>query len=459
MTAYDKGAEVLGAATAESERVYGSDAPETVESRLLLAAALQYEADPRGANEAIDGAVRSLRRSNRLDSEAFVRAALLRVSVMLNHGQAAAPESEAAGLEALAAAERVLPAGHRLRADAFDSLATIYRVQGKPALGFEYAEKAYLAALHAYGRDPKHPRVIASQNMYGRALFEVDWTAEAVRHLKEAAANGEDVYRQNGLYVQHLLGTLANIQQAYGEVGEALINLRKASEADVGGVKLPPSYVAGQHAALARVYLAARRYADADREYRLALDGLRKTPDVNAVRMFEVEHAAALVGLGRDREARAMVEPMVTDSPPQGQADRLAMAVLARIERRAGRLDRAASLAARADDSAPARPRIRAIAADARLLEAVVQLDRGQLDEARGTLEAAESMRRSLEGVLTPFGAEILVARGRVELAAGRPAEAVSYLEQADGFWREFDRTHPDALAAASWLSRARAAR
>jgi tetratricopeptide (TPR) repeat protein len=346
-----------------------------------------------------------------------------------------------------------------MRADALDRLATVYRVQGKAALGFEYAEKAYFAALSAYGQDPKHPRVIASENVYGRALFEVDRTADAVRHLKQAAANGEDVYRQNGLYVQHLLGTLANIQQTQGEIREALANLRKASEADIGGVKLAPSYVAGQHAALARVYLAARRYADAEREYRIALDGLRKTPDANVVRVFDMEHAAALVGLGRDGEARAIVEPMVTGDPPRGQADRHALAVLARIEWRAGRLDLAASLAGRADDSAPARPRIRAIVAEARLLEGLVQLDRGQLAEARGTLETAESMRRSVESVLTPLGAEILVARGRVELAANRAGEAVSYLEQADRFWREFDRTHPDARDAAVWLSRARAAR
>jgi serine/threonine-protein kinase len=459
VTAYDKGAEVLRAATAESERVYGPDAPDTVESRLLLAAALQYDADPRAANEAIDGVVESLRRTNRLDSEAFVRAALLRVGVMLNHGQAASPEAEAAGLEALAAAERVLPAGHRLRADAFDSLATIHRVRGKAALGFEYAEKAYFAALSAYKQDPKHPRVIVTQNVYGRALFEVDRAAEAVKHLKEAAANGADVYRQNGLYVQHLLGTLANIQQAYGEIGEALTNLRKASEADIGAVKLAPSYIAGQHAASARVYLAARRYADADREYRLGLDGLRKTPDASVVRVFEVEHAAALVGLGRDGEARAIVEPLVTGDPPRSQADRHALAVLARIERRAGRLDRALALADRADEIAPARPRIRAVVAEARLLKGLVQLDLGQLDPARATLDAADSMRRSLEGVLTPLGADILVARGRGELAAGRPAEAVSYFEQADGFWRDFDRTHPDAREAATWLARARAAR
>jgi len=459
VTAYDKGAEVLRAATAESERVFGPDAPGTIETRLLLAAALQYDADPKAAYETIDGVVSSLRRTNQLESEAFVRASLMRVSVALNHGQAAAPETETSALEALAAAERLLPAGHRMRAEAFDSLATICRVRGKAAQGFEYAEKAYLAALAAYGQDPKHPRVIASQNVYGQALFEVDRTAEAVKHMKEAAANGADVYRENGLYVQHLLGTLANIQQAYGEIGEALTNLQKASEADIGGVRLAPSYVAGQHAALARVLLAARRYSDADREYQLALDGLRKTPDANIVRVFEVEHAATLVGLGRDGEARAIVEPLVTDAPPRGQTDRHALAVLARIERRAGRLDRAASLADRADDSAPARPRIRALVADARLLKALVQLDRGQLDEARATLDAAESMRRSLEGVLTPIGADILVARGRVELAAGRPAEAVPYLEQADGFWRGFDPTHPDSREAASWLSRARAAR
>ncbi|MEZ5287449.1 MAG: protein kinase [Vicinamibacterales bacterium] len=455
--AFERGADVLTAAAAESERLYGPDAEETVETRLLLAAARQYESDTSPADAALDQVEASLGRTGRLDSEAFVRAKLLRVGLMLNHGQAVTPEAEAAGREALEAAERILPPSHRLRADAFDSLASIYRFKGRAELGFEFAEKAYFAALSAYGQDPKHPRVIAAQNVYGRALFEMDRTADAVRHLKEAAANGEDVYRENGLYVQHLFGTLANIQQAYGEIGPALDNLRKASAADIGEITLPPSYVAGQHAAIARVLLAARRYGEAEPEYTQAIALLRTGSNANATRVFQVEHAAALMGLGRSGEARAMIQPLITDAPPRTLADRHALVVLAQLERQAGRLDRATALLDRANDESPRNPRVRALMAVVAMERGRIALSRRDSADAHAAFEQAEAMRTSVEGVMTPVGADIRIGLGQVALAEGHAADAIAAFEEARDFWRAFAPDHADARDAEALLARARA--
>ncbi|MDH4067255.1 MAG: hypothetical protein OEW19_22870, partial [Acidobacteriota bacterium] len=224
--------------------------------------------------------------------------------------------------------------------------------------------------------------------------------------------------------------------------------------ADVGDIVLAPSYVAGQHAALARVYLAARRYADALPEYARALDGLRKGKDANIVRVFEAEYAAALQGRGRDRESRAIAERLAGEGSPGTSWQRRALLVLARLEHRAGRLDRAMALLEQADEDAPRTARARVLVAEIRLQKALLLLDRRRLDDARAALRDADAMRRTVEGVTTPLAADILVGLGRVELAAGRRSDAVRFFTEADRFWRVFDPAHPDAREAATWLSR-----
>jgi len=458
--AFDSGADVLRTALGDSERLHGPDAPETIEAGLLLAAARQYDAGSNDALDQIDRVIASLTRSNQLDSEAFVRAKVLRVAVMLNRGNAGTPEAKVAGLEALDAATRILPPSHRLFGDAFEALSTIYRTQGKPALSLEYAERGYNAALSAHHHDPRHPKVVDTQNVYGRALFEMDRTAEAVAHLKQAVANGEEVYKENGLYVQHLLGTLANIQETYGEIKEALANLKKASAADIGHAALSDTYVASQSAVLARVYLAARHPAEALPLYQRAVDGFRKAGSARTAQTFDVERAAALVALGRIQEARAIAGPMVDPRPAQlNNISRQALLQLAIIEQRQGRPDRALDLLRDAEDPDLPNPRSRVNAARVRLQRARIFLDRRQVEDAFDELTRAKTVLETVEGVTTPLKADILICLGRVRLAQGRAPDAVASFEEAHAFWQAFDPTHADAREAASWLARARAER
>jgi hypothetical protein len=52
-----------------------------------------------------------------------------------------------------------------------------------------------------------------------------------------------------------------------------------------------------------------------------------------------------------------------------------------------------------------------------------------------------------------PNDAEILIGLGRAKLGLGRAAEALTFLEEADRFWRDFDPENRWAGEASLWLS------
>ena len=77
--------------------------------------------------------------------------------------------------------------------------------------------------------------------------------------------------------------------------------------------------------------------------------------------------------------------------------------------------------------------------------------------EAATILEQALSVSRRAQVRANPDRADALVGLGRVKMAAGRLPEALALLQEADGFWREFDHANRWAGEAAFWLGRCQA--
>jgi hypothetical protein len=83
------------------------------------------------------------------------------------------------------------------------------------------------------------------------------------------------------------------------------------------------------------------------------------------------------------------------------------------------------------------------------------QLDLSMLDEADATLASAEQLDEKLGIRMSPAYADVILARGRVDLARKAPMRALPRIERVDAFWREFDGESRAAGEAALWLSRA----
>ena len=451
--------DALAIALPETARLTGEASREALVTKLRLGQAEAYLDRVEEANAHIDAVLQTLERTGQLDTEPFVDAALLRTEILLNHGKATTPEAEAAARRALDAATRILPKAHAKRAKALQMLSVVYRSQSKHELALGPAEEAYRQLLEIHGGDGKHVAVVMAQNDYGRALFQAGRTKDAIDQLKHAAKQGNETFRDHPVLRQHLLGTLANIQLAYGEIKDAVANFETAVSLDLQGVTLGPTYVASQHVVRGRALLAARRLDEALGPYALALSGYTQAGDTSTAALVASERAEVLVRLGQLAEAQADITPLITGRGVKiTPAVRRGVWLQGEIHRRQQQSARALPLLREAIDFEPVNAANRLNKAQFQVSLGLALLDRGALAESRDVLEQARAAFAANQGVMTPSHAEALIALARVHLAAGRPGEARPLLEQADAFWKAFEPRHDEALQAARLLGNTRTA-
>ncbi|MBL8142126.1 MAG: serine/threonine protein kinase [Acidobacteria bacterium] len=454
----DRANEILPRALAETTTLTGAGSDEAIDTEIRLARAKYLGGKVDEANAHVAHVRQVLADSGRLASEAFVELELLRTEIIINRGGFRKPEARTAAEEALGAAERLLPPVHQLRARALQQMATVMRWQNEDAAAAAHAERAYRMLLDVQGNDARHISVIMAQNEYGRALYQVGRTREALSHLKEAAANGNASLKDDAVLRQHLLGTLANSQLQFGEVKEGLANLDLAISLDLRGVNLSPAYLAGQRFVRARAYLAARRLEEALRLYDASVAEYTKLGDRNTLMTATSERADVLVRLGRLREAEQAIAPVIAS---RGRAItpavRRGVWLQAEIHRRRGETTRAMPLVREAINFEPTNTANAIARAQYQVTLALSLLATGSVPDARAAVEAALAALRANQGVMNPIQADALAALAQVECASANRAAGLALLEQVDAFWQAFDATLPDAVEAARRLRDARA--
>jgi hypothetical protein len=67
-------------------------------------------------------------------------------------------------------------------------------------------------------------------------------------------------------------------------------------------------------------------------------------------------------------------------------------------------------------------------------------------------LQRALELSKSLGLHPDPLQADARVGLARVHLKRSQPAHALQLLQEADGFWRDFDPENPAARETARWL-------
>jgi tetratricopeptide (TPR) repeat protein len=166
--------------------------------------------------------------------------------------------------------------------------------------------------------------------------------------------------------------------------------------------------------------------------------------------------AIALAYVGRSGEAREEAQAVVREarSAPSGKAD-VPLYVLGTILRLAGEPAEARRIQTEALAAIPPHPR-----EDWQRMLVVTELGLdevalGRFAEAEARLEQALELFVSRQDAATPHRADALVGLGQARIGTRRFREAVEVLEQADGFWRDFDGDNRWAGEAAFWLSRA----
>jgi tetratricopeptide (TPR) repeat protein len=201
----------------------------------------------------------------------------------------------------------------------------------------------------------------------------------------------------------------------FGVIGDALVELGRYDEA-FGAfqtmVNRRPGLASYARVAYARELTGDRR--GALQAMRLAFDAAAGQPEATAFTLVEMAKLEA--GLGRERAARRHVRDALRALPghPAAQLQ------LARLEARAGRIERAVDAAARAADAVPTSE---ALALHADLLERA-----GRRAEARAQRATVTVVDRLLESNGVSVDLETAVHRADLGL---RPAETVALARRA----------------------------
>ena len=339
-------------------------------------------------------------------------------------------------------------------------IALTYQDRRGAEMALEASERAYRTTITAYPDAPKHPRVIEGRLLYGRALARAGRLADGVRQLALAVDDAAEVFGPASRMVGFFSVHLATFQLETGEIGKALANSRKSFDI-VSEHSRPESY---RYAAVLQsrgaALLGARRTAEALPDLTRAVETVRRelAPEHDVTRAFAADQALALARLGRYDEAEQVIQEAAPRNPQT--KDRLTARlhyVLGVVKRLRGEYTDALGLQRQSLASMQDRTTFELTRMNV-LTEMGLNLQElARPVEASAFLEQALSFSRHAQTRPNPDRADVLVGLGRARMTTGRLTEALSLLQEADRFWRDFDGGNRSAGEAAFWLGRCEA--
>jgi tetratricopeptide (TPR) repeat protein len=252
---------------------------------------------------------------------------------------------------------------------------------------------------------------------------------------------------------------LANALKMSGALSEAVDLYHRAIDMVAGTRRGPNQELAILHQHLASACLEARRPVEALAQLQIAEDMAAAAggdPAAWRARERKLDRAEALIYLGHGDEATALVDAVATSlrEDPTHQWSRVAQ-LRSQLLRLGGQGIAAADLGRTAlrraqDEQLNARS-----GAALRVALAQSLLDTGQARAARPLLAEAVVLYQIAQVGPSPRVADALVSLGRVDLDLARPESALTSLQRAHDFWREFDPDNPWAAESAYWYGRA----
>jgi serine/threonine-protein kinase len=211
--------------------------------------------------------------------------------------------------EALLLAETIFPPGHSRRARALSNLAST--LMGLSRL--EEAEAALLEALDIYRviyGDAAHPRVAAAHNNMGMMFRRAGRYREAVPHLQAAREMAADLLGRDDHRYAAATGNLGDVYRRLGQWDLAEPLLLERFELDQANLGPGHPLLGNGMALLAALRLDQQRYAEALEWTDQALALFEQAGYEHPVSLIVTtsRRARALTGLGRQQEARQMLD-------------------------------------------------------------------------------------------------------------------------------------------------------
>jgi hypothetical protein len=97
-----------------------------------------------------------------------------------------------------------------------------------PAYALPINEQSYRTTLARYKNEPRFPRIIEAERLYGRALANAGQLPEALRHIRTAVSNASAVFGSDSRMTGLSTVDLARAELKHGEIAEALVHSSSA---------------------------------------------------------------------------------------------------------------------------------------------------------------------------------------------------------------------------------------
>lgn len=452
---YDAAEAVLSPTLAVVENGLHEDHPHTLRARVLLAKVHRFQGFTERGLEELEDLLPTLRKYSSTLPEDLVIALMTRTSLVNDEGRS--DDAISAAQEAVDTASAAFGERHKHTINALTALANSYAFAQQTALALSTAERTHRLVMEIYRDDPQHPVVIDSRTAYARALSYSGYFERAIEMQNLAVEDAAEVYGESsmvvGLIVQNRVENqllLGRIKEGLAGSGRALSILREHLQPD------SLSYIAAANAR-GKALLAARRGAEAVDTLAEAYRGAKRIfgPLHRHAVSTQARVAVALAYAGRLddalREGGQAVEDLEKSGDESTYGPLWARGIVLQLTDRHREALQSHTRALSRIETDPEADLDRALVLTGLGL---AQLELGDFGNASASFERARTLFQAEQQRITPAHADALIGLGRVHLALGDPEAAVTFLEQADGFWREFDAQSRWAGEAALWLGR-----
>jgi tetratricopeptide (TPR) repeat protein len=254
------------------------------------------------------------------------------------------------------------------------------------------------------------------------------------------------------MHIGYFGANLAARQLEVGDLDAALKSVDRGLAASVVVPGPASGLYAFSHHVRGQILLAARKGEAALAQLNTAIEKLRGADDRSSRRLADAQAERALAFAYTGRVDQALVDLRALSTA------NASLHILGIVQRLSGAFADALDSETKALASLPPGPKANRARSAVLTGLGLTQIERGEWEPAAASLNEALALSRILERRPVPDHADILIGLGRVALAHQRPGDALPWLEEADRFWRQFDRQSRWSGEASLWLGRAYAA-
>jgi eukaryotic-like serine/threonine-protein kinase len=362
--------------------------------------------------------------------------------------------AERAAGESVALATRLIGPRSAEVATALQLLSHAFVFTQRDLESVESSEEAFKLMRELHANDLTHPKVIDSAMYYSRSLSEVGRFDEAAEVISNALENAIRIFGEDNRMVGELYSNAVPPDLQRGALKGAVDKARRSLAIYLREAKQDTRIHAYRLRLLGHTLLAARAH-DAvptlQEAVRLSSDG----DNGRGVLLGRASLGMALVHAGRikegEAELRATIAAAAPNTRPYHQASRH-IGVTARLLKRN---DEAVHWLEQASSEENPNHLYGNELASVRAEFGLAKLALGDIAGADELFQRAEMLFSETEELrISPARADLLVGRARLELLRDNPVQALTMLEQADQFWRDFDGDNRGGGEAAYWLAR-----